>query len=261
MKLLNNIPVGAILQASDHASLFDVESNLLEGLIQQESLVILRGFNSLTDEQMCDFAQQFGDLLKWDFGYVMDLKIRANPLNHIFSEGRVELHWDGAFACAEPKYNFFQCNESSAASGGGETTFLDTVKFLACLPEDHIQQLTNIKIQYKTEKKAHYGGEIQVPLISAHPTTNKPRMRFIEPFNEDNAKVNPVLTKIMEFTRESSESLLRQLTDMCYQSSYFYAHQWKKGDFLLVDNQALLHGRNRFRGYGLNRALKRVHIL
>lgn len=256
-----NHPFGVILQAEQGSALFDLDPQALEQLILDEGLVLLRGFAPTSDDQMSRFARQFGELLQWDFGHVLDLQIKPNPDNHIFSQGRVELHWDGAFASAEPRFNFFQCLQSSAVSGGGETTFLNTVKFLASLPADHKAQLQNLCINYQADKKAHYGGCIETQLINPHPATGADRMQFIEAFNEDNAAVNPVLTTIKDMAQDDSDELLKQIIAWCYQSQYFYDHRWQTGDYLLVDNHALLHGRRRFQGSGLNRALKRIHIL
>ncbi|TQV85994.1 TauD/TfdA dioxygenase family protein [Aliikangiella coralliicola] len=254
-------PFGMVLEADNGDSLFDLDKNELQKLILDESFIILRGFEALSNEKMCDFARQFGELLKWDFGYVLELQLKQNPQNHIFSEGRVELHWDGAFASVEPRFNFFQCLDGSAETGGGETTFLNTVKFLDSLPQDSLDMIKDIVISYQADKKAHYGGSIETPLVSKHPVTGKLRMQFIEPFNEDNADVNPVVTAIKGFEDEQNDRLLKQIIDWCYQSRYFYDHRWQKGDYVMVDNNALLHGRRRFQGTGLTRSLKRIHII
>ncbi|WP_444995829.1 TauD/TfdA dioxygenase family protein [Aliikangiella sp. IMCC44359] len=261
MNTVKNPFFGLIIHAKNDRSLLSLEPNVLEKEILEHGLVIFRGFLSMNNDEMSSFCRQFGDLLEWDFGHVLELQIRANPENHIFSQGRVELHWDGAFASAVPRFNFFQCIEGSAEAGGGETTFLNTVKFLESLPLDQISEFKKLTIRYETEKKAHYGGVIQTPLVSEHPITKELRMQFIEPFNEDNVEVNPVNTQIVGMEREKSDALLKQIVAFCYNSQFFYDHQWNKGDYLLVDNHANLHGRRRFQGQGLNRTLKRIHIL
>lgn len=261
MNIQPNQPFGVVVEADGLQKLSSLDPQAIEQLILQHSLVILRGFAPTDDEQMSAFAQCFGDLLAWDFGYVLDLKIQSDPQNHIFAKGRVELHWDGAFAAQEPRYNFFQCLKSSASSGGGETTFLNTVEFLKSLPHDQLAQWQDLTIRYQAQKKAHYGGTIETPLFSQHPTTGKTRMQFIEPFNEDNLAVNPVQTSINGLAKAQSDALLVEIIERCYQSSYFYDHRWHQGDYLLVDNHANLHGRRKFMGQGLNRALKRIHIL
>lgn len=254
-------PFGLLIQGTSQQSLSQLDVSQLTQLIGQHGIVLFRGFSAMADQQMIDFASQFGPLLAWDFGYVLDLKIQKKPQNHIFTQGKVELHWDGAFADVEPRFNFFQCLESGATSGGGETTFLNTVKLLQSLPDDQRQLWQDLVIRYTTAKKAHYGGTIEKPLISQHPTTQQMRMQFIEPFNQDNLAVNPVDTQILGWDSHDSDRLLREIIDYCYQSEYFYQHQWVKGDYLLVDNHALLHGRSKFQGHGLERSLKRIHIL
>lgn len=258
-----NNGMGVVINAEEIGKnyLHELTPQLLEQEILNHGLVILRGFEPSEDELMAAFARQLGPLLEWDFGHVLDLKIQAQPQNHIFSQGRVELHWDGAFANAVPRYNFFQCLQSSAVAGGGETTFLNTVKLLEALPCEQVAWLEDKVISYHAEKKAHYGGTIRVPLISTHPATGKRRIRFIEPYNEDNMEVNPVEAVVEGFSSVENEDFLRQLIGLCYDSEHFYDHVWYQGDYVLVDNNALLHGRRRFRGEGLSRSLKRIHIL
>lgn len=255
--------MGVVINAEEIGKkyLHELTPQFLEQEILNHGLIILRGFAPSEDEQMVAFAQLLGPLLEWDFGHVLNLKIQAQPQNHIFSQGRVELHWDGAFANAVPRYNFFQCLQSSAVAGGGETTFLNTVKLLEALPGELVAWLEDKVVNYYTEKKAHYGGTIEVPLISAHPATGKKRIRFIEPYNEDNMEVNPVEVTVEGLSGVENEDFLRQLISLSYDSEYFYDHVWHQGDYVLVDNNALLHGRRRFRGAGLSRSLKRIHIL
>ncbi|MCG7551875.1 TauD/TfdA family dioxygenase [Pseudoalteromonas sp. Of11M-6] len=255
--------VGVVIDATSMACQ-RVERLNIASLIDEifsQGLVVLKGFEPLNDTDMELVAKEIGPLLQWDFGYVLDLKIQEQPQNHIFSEGKVELHWDGAFASEEPRFNFFQCLQSSSSSGGGETTFLNTTRLLESLPNDTIEQWKQIRIRYETEKKAHYGGVIEVPLISRHPKTGKPRMRYIEPFNKDNMAVNPVEAQVIGFDTYQSDVFLKEMNSLLYSSNYFYKHSWRKGEFVFVDNLALLHGRSRFEGSGLNRHLKRVHIL
>lgn len=233
----------------------------LEQALSEHGMVLLRGFELSNDESMVSFARKLGPLLAWDFGYVLDLKINEQPQNHIFSQGKVELHWDGAFAGKVPRYNFFQCLASGANEGGGETTFINTVKFFESLPADVQSYYQSQVVRYFTEKKAHYGGAIEEALVSKHPSNDKARLRFIEPFNEDNMAVNPVETSVLGLEQQASDNLLREITARLYASEEFYSHKWTQGEYLLVDNHAMLHGRNRFQGLGLSRHLKRIHIL
>ncbi|MDW6001886.1 TauD/TfdA family dioxygenase [Vibrio mangrovi] len=255
--------IGVIIQAQDQqiSDIHQLPIQDLEEEILRSGLVLLRGFNPTNDKEMESFAQKLGPLLAWDFGYVLDLKIQQDPANHIFSRGRVELHWDGAFANETPRYNFFQCLESSASSGGGETIFLNTTRLLDSLPQDTFEELQSKSVSYSTKKVAHYGGDIHVPLLSQHPATQQMRIQFVEPFNEDNQDVNPVQALVSGLEKSKSDEFLHQMIQLCYQSQYIYNHVWEKGDYLLVDNHTMLHGRRRFQSEGLSRHLKRVHIL
>ena len=257
----NNAYFVAEAQSFGVTELQHLDVKTVEEMILSHGIVVLKGFKATTNIEMENFAKQLGELLEWDFGYTLELKINENPQNHIFSQGKVEMHWDGAFADKVPRFNFFQCIESSATSGGGETTFINTHKLYNALPDNIRTDLANKVIRYTADKKAHYGGTIQESLYSEHPTTAEPRLRYIEPFNEDNMDVNPVHTQVLGMDNENSDCFLRQFNELIYASPYFYSHQWSKGDYVLVDNHVMLHGRNRFQGAGLSRHLKRIHIL
>lgn len=241
-------------------TMLDVPATLIAELLERHMLLVFRGYDLLTDGDYIAFAGQFGSLLRWEFGEILELKVRPNPANHIFAAGRVELHWDGAFVEDKPHYNVFQCLQGCAAGAGGETLFVDTPKVLATAgtaPTDW----QNIAIEYVTEKKAHYGGTLRSPLIAKNPYNGREVIRYIEAFNEDNAAINPMKVSVDHFPADASERFLRQFTARLYGDDVMYRHAWQSGDFLIADNASLLHGRSRFRTADVSRHIKRINIL
>lgn len=254
-------PFGAIRTATaNESSVLDLPITELKALISEHKLLILRGFPTLKTAQFEEFAGRFGEILKWEFGSVLDLKMKEDAPNHIFTKGRVELHWDGAFVKENPRYNFFQCLEGAEPTIGGETIFTNTNKVWQLADQQKRDIWKQTTIDYETEKKAHYGGLISNPLADIHPDTNETRIRFIEPYNEDNAEVNPMKVNVQSVTQESEEEFLKNFTARLYQDDVLYEHVWQKGDFLIADNNALLHGRNAFKGIS-KRHLQRIHVL
>jgi alpha-ketoglutarate-dependent taurine dioxygenase len=262
MNQLDDIyPFGAVLNPhKGYEDILSLPIDDISKLVEEHKVLILRGFPELSKKDFEIFAEKFGPLLHWDFGPVLDLKITDDAANHIFSDGRVELHWDGAFVKEKPKLQIFQCLESVEPENGGETIFVDTEKVLNKATDVEKEKWNKIVVNYKTEKKAHYGGEISEPLISKHPGTNKARIRFIEPFNEDNMDVNPLFLQVDNCNDESEEVFLREFTSKLYDNDVMYGHAWKKGDLLISDNNALLHGRHKFSRRS-ERHLQRVHVL
>lgn len=227
----------------------------LKQLTYAHKLVILRDFKQLTKEKLLAFCQKNTQLLHWDFGPVMEMKVDCEEKNYLFTHGDVPLHWDGAFY-QEPQILFFHCQQAPPVGSGGETVFVNTEKVLQRLSDTERAFYASLTLRYQTEKKAHYGGEFQRSLIAKHPVTGKTILKFAEPV--DSSYLNPVTVTVID-NHESNE-IIAQLTEQCYQPEVMYSHQWQEGDYLLVDNFSLLHGRKPFKQHS-PRHLRRLQIM
>jgi alpha-ketoglutarate-dependent taurine dioxygenase len=255
-------PFGMLVYAGRPGlTLLDVPPEWITGLLDRHKLLVFRGYSLLADDDYIAFAERFGSLLQWEFGKILELKIQPKPANHIFSSGRVELHWDGAFVEHKPHYNVFQCLRGCPAEAGGQTLFVDTLKVLAGAPAAELAGWRNISIEYVTEKKAHYGGAIRSPLIVPNPYNGIEVVRYIEAFNEDYADINPMRVSVDNYSSEMSERFLCGFTARLYRGDVMYRHSWQTGDFLIADNASLLHGRSRFNTADVTRHIKRINIL
>lgn len=54
---------------------------------------------------------------------------------------------------------------TASQGNGGETVFVDTVAIINELNELELAQLATVTAKYTTEKKAHYGGVIEVNIL------------------------------------------------------------------------------------------------
>lgn len=254
-------PFGLLLEAIGfQASIHQFIPSELRALVLRHRLVILRGFAVFDRNSLIKYCRTFGDLLSWDFGYVLDLVVHENPQNYLFTNGNVPFHWDGAFAAAEPSFLFFQCLKAPLADGGGQSLFCDTTRVwqqLSCQKQELWEQ---IKINYRTEKVAHYGGVTTKHLVCQHPHTNEVILRFAEPLNEESVALNPLHLDVLGLSFHQHLQFLSDLKTMLYLPENCYCHQWCDGDILIADNHALLHGRRPFSSNS-PRHLQRVHIL
>lgn len=212
----------------------------------------------LTEAELLRVAQSLSgrtgslkeQLLHWEFGPIMTMKYDSEAKNYLFSSEAVPFHWDGAFA-KEPQKLLFYCTESTGL--GGETLFVDTEELWLSLTADEQQFARNIILTYRTEKLAHYGGEIRVPLVQQHPESGAIILRLAERVE---TSLNPVTLTIEGV--ENPENFYQRLMTKMYQQSF--SHQWKKGDLLCVDNFTFLHGRRPL-GNNRSRSFKRIQIL
>jgi alpha-ketoglutarate-dependent taurine dioxygenase len=261
MDIIQQQPFGVVVNASSEGqALSSLPSSAFVDLLSQHYLLVLRGFAATEQPEYIQFARQFGSLLAWEFGEVLDLKIQTNSANHIFSNGRVELHWDGAYVAEKPRYNLFQCLAADDVQGG-ETLFVNAVEVFNRATEQQQRQWLGLTIEYHTEKKAHYGGHLSQPLCVVNPHHQHRVIRYIEAFNEDNQDINPVSVHVRGFSSTESDQFLRDFTGRLYESDVMYRHHWRTGDYLIADNSSLLHGRARFTTTQASRHIKRINIL
>jgi alpha-ketoglutarate-dependent taurine dioxygenase len=246
-------------ESTDFKQLFP---QVIEGLVRDFPLLVFRGYQAITEEELETVSRQLGPLLEWDFGYVMNLRIEENPRNHIFRSGRLELHWDGSYLGPEktPRFSLFQCVQGTT-NDGGETLFCDSVRAFSSADVEYQLELQDAVISYSTERKAHFGGDLTWPLVCPIRGGNSPVIRYMEAFNEDNQDINPIKVCVEGKDPESSEAFLHKLNRHLYKPEFLYAHKWETSDFLIFRNDALLHGRRAFENNRDPRHIQRVHIL
>jgi len=251
-------PFGIVLYVNTKCSIQSVVAiDELKALVKEHHLVVLRGFTPPSKEELVDYAKSMGDLLRWEFGQVMEMRVHEEPKNYLFTHGPVPFHWDGAFHQV-PRYLLFHCIQAPFQDCGGESIFSNTSEIWNHANKEDKEKWSFLQITAKTEKVAHYGGCITFPILQHHVDTNKSIMRFCEPVSPQ--ELNPVEVYVEGFSNEESESFISDLSKRCYQPEYCYAHIWEENDFLIADNYTLLHGRYAFKKYS-PRHLRRIQVM
>jgi alpha-ketoglutarate-dependent taurine dioxygenase len=254
-------PFGLLVQATTPgADMRKIPFAQLREWIVSKGVVVLRGFSSFPKEEMIEHAKTWGEILRWDFGEVLDVIVHEQAKNYLFTPGNVPLHWDGAFARVVPSIQFFQCRAAPRPGAGGETIFSHTPTAWELASPALREEWSKVQITYTTEKVAHYGGKVTVPLLGRHPQTGATTVRFAEELNDESVKFNPLFLEIAGIPAERHAGFLKDLRTALYDPRVLYTHAWHDGDILLADNHALLHGRNPFRADS-PRHLQRIHII
>jgi alpha-ketoglutarate-dependent taurine dioxygenase len=253
-------PFGRVVTATDgSADLRDVDVETFERLTIDAKVLVLRGFPLLSKQDFATYARRWGEILTWDFGEVLDLVIHEDPHNYLFARGDVPFHWDGAFAKATPRFFMFQCVQAPAVGNGGETVFSDTTEVIRRAPDATRALWDSVKIAYRTDKVEHYGGAVTAPLTAKHQATGEPILRYAEPLPPEQY-LNPLWVEVEGVAEPDVEDFLTDLRDRLHADDVCYDHEWRDGDIVVVDNHALVHGRNPFRG-NASRHLQRIQIL
>lgn len=251
-------PFGIELTPHDaHVTFQDIDPATIHELIKIYRIVVVRQSLNIPKLALIECAQNIGPLLPWDFGVVMEMRAHEEPKNYLFTHGPVPFHWDGAFH-QEPRYLLFHCIEAPLADCGGETLFANTHYIWSKASIDEQSEWMGQKIKYKTEKRAHYGGEIEVTMVQKHPHTQETILRFAEPVPP--SMLNPVEMQIDGLNEEEKEHWLNELVPYLYNPQNCYQHTWRANDIVLADNFSLLHGRRAFKAFS-PRFLQRIQIL
>jgi len=253
-------PFGRLVTAAGAgADLRDIPPATLERWTVESKVVVLRGFPLLDKDDLIAYCEGWGEILRWDFGAVLDLVVEEDPKNYLFSRTDVPFHWDGAFAAVAPRYFLFQCVKAPVPGGGGETVFSDSTEVIRRADPELVREWAATKIGYRTEKLGYYGGSVDSPLLTEHTETGETIMRYGEPLDPDRY-LNPVWVDVHGRSGADAEAFMADLRDRLHDPSVCYHHEWRDGDIVTVDNQALLHGRNAFRGNS-SRHLQRIQVL
>jgi alpha-ketoglutarate-dependent taurine dioxygenase len=251
------LPFQPFFVKNNKQSLSKISLTSLLAQTTQDKIIVLRGFPTLTRDELLNYCASQTKLLHWDFGPVMEMQPRQDTKNYLFTHGDVPLHWDGAFH-QEPRFLFFHCLQAPAQNTGGETLFVNTESVWKHAATKQKKQWLDYELSFSTEKLAHYGGNIKRKLIVKHPNTSQIIMRFAEPVGED--YLNPVEVNVINKTKEESEVIIQGISRLIRAPQFCYQHQWQTGDYLIADNFSLLHGRNAF-SQVTPRHLRRIQIL
>lgn len=253
-------PFGLVVHAPvGGADLRDIPSGTLEDWTVEAKVLVLRGFPLLAKDELIEYGRQWGEILTWDFGEVLDLVIHEDPNNYLFTRGDVPFHWDGAFAKATPRFFLFQCVRAPAAGGGGETVFSDTTEVIRRADPETRRLWESVDVTYRTEQLQHYGGKTTAPLTATHQVTGEPIIRYAEPLPAGQY-LNPLSVEVEGVAEQDTPAFLDDLRDRLHADDVCYHHAWRDGDIVVVDNSALVHGRNAFRGDS-SRHLQRMQII
>ncbi|OQS01084.1 hypothetical protein ACHHYP_01833 [Achlya hypogyna] len=271
---------GVTLTAAPRAvppSIRDAPRDVLRALATKYSVVLLRGFRE--DEDLDTLASYLGEILMWPTGSTLELKQDGAAGLASRSHEPMAFHYDGMFKRIPgsdvlgdvPLYQFFQCFQPypEANSPHGRTMFVDTRRLLAALPAADVERLRQLRMTATTAANVMYGSaELthHMDVVSRHPVSGQEILRFHEPWGEDKTEQQPTFISIRkkgdgwtEAEHAAEEAwCFSTLVPLLYSDEFNYAHEWRKGDFVISDNYAQLHSRTPVPKTG--REIKRIHV-
>lgn len=219
------------------------------------AFLLLRN-QDISSLEQCRYGRIFGNLLEEE--------AIKRETNIVTTNGDLSLHFDHWLIDNYPhptRYTMLYGLEVPPA--GGETLLVNIQKAYLCLPyflKTHIANLQALHCyDYTLERTPSRIRESEIPpgqpkaihpIVLNHPESNKESL-YISPTNTD---------RILNMLPDESEALLQILLKYIKRSENIYAHKWRKGDLLIFDNHAMLHGR---KDYDLQykRKLRRLSLI
>lgn len=250
--------VGLEIDGGGQADLRELPAGYLHERALEHRLLVVRGFRLLSVDDFVALGRAFepggSRLLEWASGPVMDVAIADDPVNYLFSREAVPLHWDGFFGEGPtPSFLVWQCVQ--APRRGGATIFTDAARVWDLADDARRADWQRRRLTYATEKKAHYGGEVTLPLVARHPRTGRATLRYAEPVA---TALNPLA--VSDPDGGDLAELIADLGARLVDPRVCHHHVWRDGDLVIADNHALLHGRTAIEGGGA-RHLRRVQVV
>ena len=238
-------PFGKRINAESLGAICDGHSipNLLN-TVTSDQLVVIRTSAEPGSDEILRFLQSLGDPIMNDDGTinVHDLYPReSDRFDRNFTNKALPLHWDGwSTASFKMDLQVYFCVVPPEA-GEGETLFSNTRKMFSSLSDKRANFFSSLKVWYQIPKPGMEHVSFSHNLIKAHPVSGLPVIRFAENFSESFQK-----TEFEGLLPSESDKLYTDLISDLYSKEHLYAHSWKKGDIVIADNNALLHGRKAF---------------
>jgi taurine dioxygenase len=247
--------IGAIVTGIDLAQPIDEATRkaLYDAAVENVVLVI-RGQAHLTPAQVQAAGELFGELMEdQNRRYLVDGFPLISVLDnfHKDSQGKPAKmssnstwHTDHTNQELPPKFTMLYA--VAVPDKGGATSVCNSRAAYEALPEDLKRKIVDMKTENTLVSSARFKianpdivrdqmeskqpPTIQ-PLVRTHPETGKKALWFHKSKTE----------RVIGMTPEETQDFLQDLTDRITQPQYCYAHEYQKGDLLIIDDRQSLH--------------------
>lgn len=247
--------IGAIVTGIDLAQPVDAATRqrLYDAAVDNVVLVV-RGQAHLTPAQVQAAGELFGELMEdQNRRYLVDGYPLISVLDnrHKDSKGQpakvgnnATWHTDHTNQERPPKFTMLYA--VAVPDRGGATSVCNSRAAYEALPDDLKRTIAGMKTEntlissarFKTANPDILKAQLESdkpptihPLVRTHPETGTKAVWFHKSKTE----------RVTGLTPEETQDFLQDLTDRLTQPQFCYAHQYEKGDLLIIDDRASLH--------------------
>jgi len=247
--------IGAIVTGIDLAKPIDAATHekLYDAVVENVVLVI-RGQAHLTPAQVQAAGELFGELMEdQNRRYLVDGFPLISVLDNFFKDSQgnqakvgknATWHTDHTNQERPPKFTMLYA--IAVPDKGGATSVCNSRAAYEAMPEDLKKKLDGMKTENTLISSARFKianpdilrdqMESKVPpmvhpLVRTHPESGTKAVWFHKSKTE----------RIIGMTPEETQDFLQELTDRVTQPQFCYAHEYQKGDLLIIDDRQSLH--------------------
>ena len=247
--------IGAIVTGIDLAQPLDAATKkALYDAVVENVVLVIRGQAHLTPAQVQAAGEIFGELMEdQNRRYLVDGFPLISVLDNFHKDSTGQpakvgqnstWHTDHTNQELPPKFTMLYA--VAVPDKGGATSVCNSRAAYESLPEDLKQKITPMKTEntlissarFKIanpdilkEQLASTKPPMVQPLVRTHPDTGAKAVWFHKSKTE----------KIIGMTPEDTQDFLQDLTERVTQPEFCYAHEYQKGDLLILDDRQSLH--------------------
>jgi len=247
--------IGAIVTGIDLSRPIDeATKKALHAAVVENVVLVIRDQAHLTSAQVQAAGEIFGELMEdQNRRYLVDGHPLISVLDnfHKDSEGKpakvgknATWHTDHTNQEFPPKFTMLYA--VAVPDKGGATSVCNTRAAYESLPENFKQKINPMKTENTLLSSARFKianpDVLKAQLSSTKPPTIQPLVRTHPETGTKAVWFHKGKTeKIIGMTPEETQDFLQEITDTITQPEFCYAHEYQKGDLLIVDNRASLH--------------------
>lgn len=247
--------IGAIVTGIDLAQPIDESTRkALYDAVVENVVLVIRGQAHLTDAQVQRAGEMFGELMEdQNRMYLVDGHPLISVLDNFHKDSKGQpakvganatWHTDHTNQEFPPKFTMLYA--VAVPDKGGATSVCNSRAAFESLPSDMQQRLLGMKTENTLLSSARFKianpdvlkaqlaskkPPMVHPLVRTHPESGTKAIWFHKSKTETVTGLNP----------EETQEFLQQLTDMITKPEFCYAHEYQKGDLLIVDDRQSLH--------------------
>ncbi|KHN95912.1 Pyoverdine biosynthesis [Metarhizium album ARSEF 1941] len=224
----------------------DIDAAKVRSLSEINSPVVMRGF--FKSPKQAAFVKKSNEFGEPKCGLVLEAKDQVphtRGLNNGLSAEWMPFHYDGlsktlshvhdprkeSRVSAPPRYlpKWLTVEELATKTWTVSTSSIDTTKLSG------------------------------LPLVSKHPTTGKPCLRYHEAWSQSKTQFDATLVTLDGHGETSNRAIREAISTTLNDRRVAYWHTWEKGDLIVSDNTLMMHTRSDFSS-GSDGELWRIHL-